>query len=85
MAKTPAKAKGCEKCGHIPETKASARDTRHAFYKALMATGCKLCPTCGDYVNPDNHDCTTYRQTGTPFVSGWVYTGDGLGTWRKTA
>lgn len=74
--------KGCEKCGHIPETKASARDTRHAFYKALMATGCKLCPTCGDYVNPDNHDCASYRQSVTVYEPEWKNV-DGLGTWVK--
>jgi ribosomal protein L32 len=52
----------CVKCGHVPEpVKQSARDARHAFYKALQAIGAQLCPICKDYVMLATHQCGAYQ------------------------
>lgn len=60
---TKATAPTCPTC-HRPtvvKERASSRDVRHAYYKALTASGATLCPACRDYINPATHDCARYQ------------------------
>lgn len=53
----------CAKCkGPMNEGKHSHRETRHAFYRALVAAGAEQCPTCRDYVMLATHRCATYQK-----------------------